>query len=463
MTIDPDNFFSFESDLSLFDIRIADIPIWERIRFPVWRAINEQIGASQAHTHVDHNIRSYISGTVSFLKNIVYKNPLLSGSQDLLFVGHERRKKESDGYWWDIYCDPIHESTDYEYVHLEFSYLLDHLTPAKTERLRYLDLIQFGGTIQRKLGLKGPPIPSDIEDQLRNAETEIERRFGAQVDVVEFIRSILDRRMSTLWLYRRLLRRIDPEIVILTVSYGKEDLIEACKERKTPVVELQHGGFGPDHPGYSYPGDRTKETFPDYLFTFGDFWKERVEFPISNDRVYSVGYPYLERQRRRYRSIDTDDSVLFISQGPVGEELTKFAVTYAEIEDTYDVIVKLHPGEYDRWRETYPWLVDAPLTVIDGDDPPLYELLARNSVQVGVDSTVIYEGLTFGNETYLLKDFKPMRTEHLVEEGRASFVSSSTDLYEYVRTSQESPAIEVTHYFESDPIENIRTAIDEIR
>jgi hypothetical protein len=42
-------------------------------------------------------------------------------------------------------------------------------------------------------------------------------------------------------------------------------------------------------------------------------------------------------------------------------------------------------------------------------------------------------------------------------------MTRSTDLYENVRTDQKSPAIELTHYFESPRIKNVQATIDEIR
>ena len=89
---------------------------------------------------------------------------------------------------------------------------------------------------------------------------------------------------------------------------------------------------------------------------------------------------------------------------------------------------KLHPGEYDRWREAYPWLVDADIKVIDSSEPPLYELFARSSVQVGVASTAIYEGLTFDLETYIYDCQGWAVTKPLVADGAATLVASADEL-----------------------------------
>ena len=128
-----------------------------------------------------------------------------------------------------IYCDPIHEQGDLNDVHFESHYLLSHRTPAKTDNLRYLELIQFTGTLQRKLGLRKPNIPEEIIDQLREAEMAIHKQFDADVDLITKVRNNLHVRKTTLPLYERLLKRTDPKVVVVVVSYGSETLIEACK------------------------------------------------------------------------------------------------------------------------------------------------------------------------------------------------------------------------------------------
>jgi hypothetical protein len=390
-------FLQIEDEYNVFDIKPEGVPIWERIRFNLHRQIKQQAtDYGQAHTKTAFTKETYGRGVQLWAKNAIYKNPYFAGNHDILFYGHSRRKLNTEGLWEDIYCDPIYEESDINYLHIEEPYLMDHKTPAKTENLRYIEFIHYTGAIRRNLGLSKVTITGTIRERLMEVNQALEAEFDVDIDIVTQAEKKLTRRDSILDLYKLFLRRVNPKIAVVVVSYGKHTFLEACHELGIPTVELQHGGFEPNHIGYAFPGDRSKETFPDYLFTFGDFWKERVKFSIPDENIYPVGYPYLEKQKEIYSSIKSEDSVLFISQGPIGEKLTKFAVEYAQLEDKYEVMIKLHPGEYDRWKESYPWLVDAPVTVIDGDEPPLYKLLATASVQVGVTSTVIYVGLSLG-------------------------------------------------------------------
>lgn len=452
-------FLKFEKDHSLFEIRIDNIPIWERIRFGTYRDIAQQSGVGQAHTSINLGIKSHLIGVKLWLRNLFHRNPFLAKPSDVMFVGHPRRKQEPDGYWWDLYCDPIHEECSLDSIHFEKTNKLEHQTPAKTERLRYLELIEFGGTIQRKLGLRDITLNNAQKKRLEEIEHAISEKFNAEITLTNKVTRNLRSRRCRLWLYEYLLERVDPEVAVIIVGYGKETFIEACKSKGVSVVELQHGVIYPGHLGYSYPDERTKEMFPDYLLTWGEFWAESVEFPIPDSRVIPVGYPYLEQTVDQYKETPSKEQILFISQGTIGEQLSKFALEVDQHPDIeQEVVYKLHPGEYDRWRDEYPWLVDADFEVVDSSSPPLYQLFAESSAQIGVGSTAVYEGLCFDLETYVFDCSGSQILDPLVESGDAVVVSSVTELASKIGVSESIFNREA--YFKSDAVDNVCEEIE---
>jgi len=456
------DFESFELDHSLFDIRIDGVPVWERLRFRVFEQIQQQNGKGAAHTDDSPAWQQYAKGAKLFCSNLVRNNPYLADESDVLYLGTRRRKQREDGYWWDIYCDPIHKACDYDYVHFEEPYFLTHRRPARTANLRYLDLITVAGELQQLVGLNEPTIPAAERQQLEAAQEAITEQFDADVDLVSMAHTELYDRRTTLPLYRRLIDRVDPELVVVIVSYGRETFIEACKQQGVPVAELQHGVIYPNHFGYSYAGPRTKETFPDYLLTFGEFWTDAAEFPIAQERVIPVGYPYLEQAAHSYDGVETTDQLLFISQGTIGEQLSKFAVAVDQHpEISSEVVYKLHPGEYDRWRTEYPWLVDSDIEVVDSSEPALYRLFAESNGQVGVYSTAIYEGLQFGLETYLYDCEEGETLQPLLDDGVATLVSSVEQLVSAFDNG--SGEFDRERYFATDATGRVCETLREIR
>ena len=453
-----DEFLRLEEDLDLFDWQIAGFPVWERIRTSVCNDVIQGSGIfSQAHPSMEKDLRDTLRGGYLWARNVFRDNPLLGGRHDILVWGHKRRKRLEDGLWWDVIFDPLFRDTGRDVLWIEDDYNLSHRQPTRSEAVRYLDFVTFSSTIYRKIA-RWRSVPD--EDRVRELERALEDRFGVTVDIATLVdESVTDRRVY-LPLYRRVLRRVDPEVVFVAVSYGKESFVEACRLEGVPVVEFQHGTIGEYHLGYSFPGNRTKRDFPDYLFTFGPFWSRDVPLPIDEDRVFDVGYEFLDMKHRQVETEQQTNEVVFVSQGTVAHGLSKLAVDLSERTDAYDVVYKLHPGEAERWRTEYPWLVESDVCVVD-DDPSLYELFGRARTQVGVYSTAIYEGLRFGLSTVLVDLPAVQQMDRLVEQYEIPVVGRIEELERAVDAG-ERQSVEYREFFTPDPTGQFGECLDAV-
>lgn len=458
------NFLKFEQEHDLFSLEVGGIPVWERIRQICFKKLLKRLEIeNKAHTRIERdNYANYIRGGFKWLKSLMFKNPFFESESDFLFIGSSRRKIRDDGYQWDLFCDPILDNLDLDYVYAEPPYLLSHRTPAKTENIRHLDFITYTSVIQRELGLAQYNFSTNEMEVLSHIEDEFVSKFGININIKKEIKEELRERKSRKWLYERLLDRIQPKIAVIIAGTFKRTFIETCKEKGVPVVELQHGGFGSDHLGYSYPDGRTCTTFPDYLFVFGELWKDSVEFPIPKANVYPVGYPYLEEEVQKYETAEASDRIIFISQGPKGDIISKFASAFAERNHEYDIIYKLHPGEYHRWRDQYPWLESAPLQVVDDDSVPLYKLFAESRVQVGVNSTALYEGLIFDLDTYILECQGTVSVRYLIEQDIATTVSSVDEFHKALNQDNRGNEFNSDYIFKPDAVNNISEAFNDV-
>lgn len=453
-----EKFLQFEEKHSVYDVRVEGVPIWERVRRQVYSDIIS--GNEGSNDEGDHgfDITRAAKGIWLWGKNFVHKNSYFSDKHDYLFWGHQRRKLQDDDLWWDIYFDPIYEEVDLDRIHLEVAHWTDHLTPAKTRNLRYMDMPVYTGTIARELFASRYPVDDESLSTLRSLESALKSEFDTRIELSTMVRQKLVQRKVRKPLYKLLLNRIQPKIVVLIVSYCRETFIEVCKDMNIPVVELQHGVIHPRHLGYSYPDNRPKQTFPDYLLVFGDYWKNAVEFPLPSENIYSVGYPYFDTINKQYSNRESTDQVVFISQPQIADSLSQFAVKF---EETFDIstVYKLHPHEYDNWEETYPHLKQSTIQVVS-HEPQLYELLSESTVQVGVDSTVLYEGLNFNLDTFIFDDVD-LYLSDLGETEYASYVTNVEDLRREI-DNRESKTVDVEMFFKSNPTKNVQTALSEI-
>ena len=457
-------FLQMEDALDLFDEQIGGVYFWERVRFSLHHEILKSAGViGQAHTRLERTTVNRSRSALRSLKNAFAKNPYLAPKSEILFFGSPRRKLREDGKWWDIYCDPISEHLGKSYVYFESAYLNGHLTPVKTGNIRYLDFPLYLAAVRRKFNLVKVSLTVSERKLLKNIREQITDRFKLSINLEEIVKRDLLNRKSVLPVYQAILGKVSPKLVFVVCSYGKETFIEACKSKEIPVVELQHGVISPYHLGYSFPGPkRAKRTFPDYLFSFGDFWKAGIEFPISKDQIYSVGYPYLEDEAKQYAGLEKKNQIVFISQGTIGREMSRFAVALSKREDfPIEIVYKLHPGEYARWRKEYPWLAEADIQVVDDDQIPLYKLFAESRIQVGVNSTALFEGLTFGLQTILLDLPGVEYMDHLVNEQIAWVATRPAELAERIR-EEAVPQIQTGRFFKPDSLNNMKQAIKEL-
>ena len=98
--------------------------------------------------------------------------------------------------------------------------------------------------------------------------------------------------------YLKLLDKVKPKIIIEVVSYSFNNLLinEVAKKYKIPTIELQHGTIGRYHIAYNFKKQIYLPTFPDYIFLFGEYWKNNTRFPISNGKLKVTGFPYFEHK-----------------------------------------------------------------------------------------------------------------------------------------------------------------------
>jgi hypothetical protein len=453
-----EEFFGLEENLDLINKKMRGVYFWERVRFSVYNQLIKdvlEVGTKEN----EEDSEDYLSGVSLLLKNVLTRNPFLSSRTDLLFYGAGRRKERGDGLFWDIYHDPVIDSMNRDCLLWETPWYrngsVSHATPAKTSNMRYVELIEYVGNALQILGISSVSLSETEASLINEVEDELRLKFDTEIDLESMVKKDLSKRRVRLPLYRRLIRKVDPNVAIMTVSYtSRETFTEACQLEDVPVVELQHGVINRYHTGYSFPYEE-KNVFPDYFFSFGEFWSDSVDLPIPEDHVYSVGYPYLESESKRYEDVEEKDQILFISQPNIGEELSRFAVELSDCKEyKKDIVYKFHPGETSE----YPWLKRNDITCIT-DEVPLYQLFAESTSQVGVNSTALYEGLQFDLSTYVLETTGHEYMQYLIENNYAALVQSTEELINKNETKRD---IDKGYFFEDNPLQKFESAIEEV-
>ncbi|MHA1928532.1 MAG: hypothetical protein ACTSV2_08135 [Candidatus Thorarchaeota archaeon] len=442
-------FLQIEEEYGLLDKKIAGIRFWELARTNIFLRLLEQSLSERKEIPKTMELFRKLIYYLKALFNLRY-NPFFCGEKDILFSGGQRRVlNESDGFWWDMHVDPLLRSLNFSYASLEYPVGVDHRTPAKTPNLFHFDVVESLGFIRKILGVAKIKLTLKEKQLLANLRTEYKNTFEVDLDVKGIVVSRLQEREETLPVCMSLLKRIKPKVVVIVTSYAREILIEACKLLSIPVIELQHGVITPYHPGYSYPNPKSKKLrFPDYLLVFGQYWKEHTKYPIPLDRITATGFPYLESQVNSRSLKSRKKQILIISQNRLGELISKFALELSKVPNfNYQILYKLHPLEYDRWREMYPWLVNTNLTILDDPKTDLYNLFNESEIQIGVASTAVYEGLAFGLKTYILDVPGSEYFQPLIDEGQVHKISSAEVFIKHLTSATKSVAPDIDYIF----------------
>lgn len=423
-------FLSMENKFDVYNIYINGIQVWDFVRL----ALSDQIQSTIKNQ--DQERRDTPSKTEnSRSRNATNTIPFISTQKDLVFYSHGRRKLLSDGLWWDIYIDPVVEDCDLDYLCLENNGDSNHPEPAKTTHLKYTDLFFDLANIYRQTLDPNISISENSKKKLNDIDSYLSDTFGIEAKLLERVKEVIQKIKTTTPVYTEWLQRINPNAVVTWAR--PRYLIYACKQLDIPVIELQHGVIHRYHYDYSYPSVSDVAIFPDYLFTFGEYWKEIVEYPIDQNRIRVTGYPFAKKQFQEYKNRQKKKQVLFLSQPSIGTRLSKLATNFSLSNNDYHVVYKLHPREEDQWKSDYPWLQDADIQIASTEDLPLYALLSESAVQVGVTSTALYEGAMFDTETYILNNHNLMQVRYLLDNG-AKLIESSTDLESYLEKKERA-------------------------
>lgn len=259
-------FLKIEDDLNLFSYFVDDVYIWEMIRFDVFQRIIIELGLFKNDTMFGGksfsslNFRHKIKMCNTLLFDSIFYNPFFIRHIDFIFFGHPRRKLMYDGYYWDIYTDPIIPILDnYTSATIETHESLAHLKPAKTKNLYHNGIFTILSNINEIISkYKRTNI---VHEFAKGVENRIKQDLAVSVDVYGLTIKTISRHKSICPILSNFFKKTTPKICFTMASYGATDVIISAKRLNIPVVELQHGTMSRYHLGYSYEDGRVKRAF----------------------------------------------------------------------------------------------------------------------------------------------------------------------------------------------------------
>ena len=470
-------FLLFENKYNLFDVKVNGFQVWPYIRFSTYMKIEEMANHQQKRKTPQK--RPGVQEIVSIIYNCTYKNPLLYKTKHKYLIVEHARKLLVDNKYECIYTNELADILGNKAVSAEFLYEGKHLYPSRVNNPLCLDYIDIAPGITRGvLEIKYKNELKEIAQFSKKVSGFIAEWFNVDIEP-EYINNMAAKRFiwhhEKIKLFAKLLRNISPEIIIEVVGYETDKMIlnEAAHQLGIRVIELQHGVLSTGHIAYNYLNKVEYSYLPDFYFLFSDFWKTAASFPVEDQKLVSVGYPYLDRMLEKYKEDDYKQeslTIIVLSQPEYSIKLQENVLTLIECLDTrsvkYKIIYKLHPAEYRLSSNNFSDLREkSQIEVIDSSNKNLYELFSEADIQIGVTSTAIYEGLAYGLGTYL---FHFEKTDEYMGElcrcGAASLFNSPQEMAAEIdkdsSKKRNSNMREV--FFKPNALANIQQELDKL-
>lgn len=397
--------WEIESKHNLLDLEILNAKLWILSRLRIYYAASMSRGIfSKPHnndptkTHIDP------IGTTKRLLNALRSKPFItSNSKRTLILEHPRSITHNslsiDPYTHDIKKN-LHPAS---YILLS-SNSSAYKTKTYDNSRRYTDWIDYTAGALRTFYILSK-IKQKEKKEVKSLAKILELHFGNSNDYKAILLKILARFKIENAIYSAILSQAEIETLYLTVSYDNLSILTAAKAQGIKVVELQHGTLGKYHLGYSYStADIDQLYIPDQFVAWSETWKALLPQPFSH--IETSVRPYWLLEQTKQKQINTarkPGKIMIISQGALGDKIAEFILGYiCELHD-YEIIYKLHPGEYSQahsYQHLNSLLQYPNVTLLRDCD--LYKELSTCEFQLGVFSTALYEGIELGTKTVLL-------------------------------------------------------------
>lgn len=427
--------WQLERDHHLLRLKVKGIHVWQACRMDLYYLLAQTLGILEqpqdvpATTPLHRKALTLASRVKTFKRDPAFFSVPSPTGRDVCVIEHSRTGKY-EGLTTDVYTHDLVRGlreAQTNVVCLDPGEKGRH-PKAKADYRYHLDLMYTYAELAGSLAAFGSRTPPE----LARIESYVNDQFATHLNLSAFFKRRIAKFRALEKLYLRLFKRFKPEKLYVVVCYLHTPAISAARKLGIEVIEVQHGTFSKYHLGYSFPCDASElRYFPDQFLAWSAFWKERFEKLKSPAAAQVHGFPFLYDRLQKYAGTPKDpNKIVVISQGAIGRRLAAEILNAIEELKAFDIHYKLHPGEYERWRQ-YPELVALSrypnVRIVDACD--LYELLGTARYLIGVFSTAIYEGLEIGVRPVLVDLPGIEYMEDLLASGRAvrfdEFVSSA--------------------------------------
>ncbi|WP_215224741.1 hypothetical protein [Echinicola shivajiensis] len=420
---------NIEKEYSLESVKVLNDPIWPVLRLKLLEELRKKNGMGSRSIQINGSFFRHLA------KNLFYGfgDLLKIKNAEYIFFSSSDRRKKFEG----LYHDRVIEDA---LVSLDNAFEIENPFPSgihfkrgqiPTRHIIGQSIFYVGVNLFERI--YGKKIKIENENILK----DILKEYNVNLDY----RGLTRRFLGQYYFMRFLLRRLDPKIVFFVYSGSSYGFIKALKEKRVPVVEIQHGIINERHLAYNVNTNLGTNLFPDYLFTYGNqelkIFDESNYF-INSDNVVPIGYSFLEKYNKKSKEITKFEEqlrkrgftklVAISFQEPFEKQLIDFVNNAIKFDERIAYILFLRSEKYQLSTSIHR-------NIIIANKFNIYEGLQISDFHVTINSTCALEAFSFGVETILL-DIENQASTYYGDKLKGfksvSFVSSPKELAEKI-------------------------------
>lgn len=412
---------SSDSNSEIFHLRFSNgMYIWPILRYQI------SIGSSlenipdreKAKVSKKKIFGDLIKGLTHFglkRKKIVYITSTLFNVRK---PDHEEFFNILDDYYYNVYPQ---DSVIYEYP-ADFSWRLPKINKQTFTTFFYLELLS---SVLSRFIFKFKRKNSDIltfRQTLNGSDLDFIFRFDSYICIYS-------------WLLNVYFKLTKPKLLVINCGcYGSiaAVIINVAKSRNIKVAEIQHGILGKVAYGLNQDIEGTtfyKDYYPDYLFTFGDYWHDKVTLPV---RCISIGHPHLNSYMTNLEWDKRDDAILFVSQPGETRRLLDICIALRELSPI-KIIFRLHPIE--TLTDELVCTFEKYAIILSDKKMDLYSEFSNITAICGSYSFCLYEAYAFKLKVFVV-DSEKART--FIDERIGTFITNEEDIIKSINNTMDS-------------------------
>lgn len=461
-------FYQCEAENDFFSKKIMGrFGIWDYIRYPLFyellsTVVRQDEVKYQNSKNSIHKAWAYLWEFVHLIKLLLQL--LFAKKTDLLIYNYDR-KNLVDNKKVNITFYPIIKTLSHKYTItlLDPSVLsepVEGLYPCSTFLVRpFTSLSLF---FQRFVQFSA----QDKAAILAIGDT-INAHFGTRLDFIKLTRRWFGKQYCDYLFYKPLFKKLKPKLILHSDTGTNKGWIQAAHEQKISVADYQHSLMSDSNILYQYPTlKKSIITFSDMILTFGTYWHDKYKIPI---KMIPTGFPFLEMKTREIQTkkgaVSKETALIIINCMFSAKKLEQIAIDLSSKMPSLRVYFKLRLEEYEGWKMIYSkQLGNTPnITVIDTNDPHLYELFMRCKYQLGVNSTALVEGMAFDLQTFVFKDDWYHEMDSFLDSGHAKLVENADDIIALMTTDPDIAQREdLNEIFRKNPCQNLINTVNEL-